>query len=107
MRFYTKEDRLFEMICSDYQLLNIISRFGLNLGFEEKTIAEVCDENSIDCNTFLAIIKTFPNFCRYIFSVTDLGNFGYQALRVGTANSKPERDVGSKIRAVDDRARGR
>jgi regulator of cell morphogenesis and NO signaling len=52
MRFYTKEDRLFEMICSDYQLLNIISRFGLNLGFEEKTISEVCDENSIDCNTF-------------------------------------------------------
>jgi DNA-binding transcriptional MerR regulator len=52
MRFYTKENKLFEMICSDFQLLNIISRFGLNLGFEEKTIAEVCDENSIDCNTF-------------------------------------------------------
>ncbi|MBO7224769.1 MAG: helix-turn-helix transcriptional regulator [Bacteroidales bacterium] len=61
MRFYTKEDRLFEMICSDYQLLNIISRFGLNLGFEEKTISEVCDENSIDCNTFLAIINFTKN----------------------------------------------
>ena len=61
MRFYTKEDRLFEMICSDYQLLNIISRFGLNLGFEEKTISEVCNENSIDCNTFLAIINFTKN----------------------------------------------
>ncbi len=61
MRFYTKEDRLFEMICSDYQLLNIISRFGLNLGFEEKTIEEVCNENSIDCNTFLAIINFTKN----------------------------------------------
>lgn len=61
MRFYTKEDKLFEMICADYQLLNIISRFGLNLGFEEKTIKEVCNENSIDCNTFLAIINFTKN----------------------------------------------
>ncbi len=61
MRFYTKEDKLFEMICADYQLLNIISRFGLNLGFEEKTIEEVCNENSIDCNTFLAIINFTKN----------------------------------------------
>lgn len=72
MRFYTKEDRLFEMICSDYQLLNIISRFGLNLGFEEKTIAEVCDENSIDCNTFLAIINFTKNDGENIWHLNEI-----------------------------------
>ena len=72
MRFYTKEDRLFEMICSDYQLLNIISRFGLNLGFEEKTIAEVCKENSIDCNTFLAIINFTKNDGENIWHLNEI-----------------------------------
>lgn len=57
MKIYTKEDKLFELICSDYNLLNVISRFGLHLGFGEKTIEEVCEEKSIDCNTFLAIIN--------------------------------------------------
>ena len=51
MKFYTKEDKLFEMICSDYQLLNIISRFGMNLGFGEKSIEEICEENNIDWAT--------------------------------------------------------
>ncbi|MBR5254041.1 MAG: helix-turn-helix transcriptional regulator [Bacteroidales bacterium] len=61
MRFYTKEDKLFEIICSDYQLLNVISRFGMNLGVEEKDIASICEENNIDCNTFLAIINFTKN----------------------------------------------
>lgn len=61
MRFYTKEDKLFEIICSDYQLLNVISRFGMNLGVEEKDIASICKENNIDCNTFLAIINFTKN----------------------------------------------
>jgi hypothetical protein len=38
MKFYTKEDKLFEMICSDYQLLNVISRFKITLGFGEKIL---------------------------------------------------------------------
>ena len=61
MRFYTKEDKLFEIICSDYQLLNVISRFEMNLGVEEKDIASICKENNIDCNTFLAIINFTKN----------------------------------------------
>lgn len=61
MKLYTNEDKLFEMICSDYHLLNVISRFGLHLGFGEKTIGEVCEEKSIDCNTFLAIINFTKN----------------------------------------------
>lgn len=72
MRFYTKENKLFEMICLDFQLLNIISRFGLNLGFEEKTISEVCDENSIDCNTFLAIINFTKNDGENIWHLNEI-----------------------------------
>ena len=72
MRFYTKEDRLFEMICSDYQLLNIISRFGMNLGFGEKSIEEICEENNIDCNTFLAIINFTKNNGENIWHLNEI-----------------------------------
>ena len=72
MRFYTKEDILFEVICSDYQLLNVISRFNLNSGFGEKNIAEICEENSIDCNTFLAIINFTKNAGENIWHLNDI-----------------------------------
>lgn len=72
MKFYTKEDKLFEMICSDYQLLNIISRFGMNLGFGEKSIEEICEENSIDCNTFLAIINFTKNNGENIWHLNEI-----------------------------------
>ncbi len=72
MKFYTKEDKLFEMICSDYQLLNIISRFGLNLGFGEKSIEEICEENNIDCNTFLAIINFTKNNGENIWHLNEI-----------------------------------
>jgi regulator of cell morphogenesis and NO signaling len=72
MRFYTKEDILFKVICSDYQLLNVISRFNLNSGFGEKNIAEICEENSIDCNTFLAIINFTKNAGENIWHLNDI-----------------------------------
>ena len=72
MKFYTKEDKLFEMIYSDYQLLNIISRFGMNLGFGEKSIEEICEENNIDCNTFLAIINFTKNNGENIWHLNEI-----------------------------------
>ncbi len=54
---YIKENKLYDVICSDYRLLQVISRFSLPLGFGDKTIEEVCRENNVDCETFLAVIN--------------------------------------------------
>lgn len=54
---YIKENRLYDIICSDYRLLQVISRFSLPLGFGDKTIEEVCRENDVDCETFLTVIN--------------------------------------------------
>jgi len=35
----------------------VISRFGLSLGFGDHTVREVCEDNAIDCNTFLALVN--------------------------------------------------
>lgn len=54
---YKSSDRLFELICDNYPMLLAISRFGIPLGFGDKTIAEVCADNGIDVNTFLSIVN--------------------------------------------------
>lgn len=52
---YVPTDKMSEMICSDYGLLQVMSRFGLSLGVGEATIEEVCRANGVDCYTFLAV----------------------------------------------------
>ena len=52
---YVPSDKMSDMICSDYALLQVMSRFGLSLGFGEATIEEVCKANDVDCKTFLAV----------------------------------------------------
>jgi len=54
---FMETDKMSNVINSDYRLLQIISRFGITLGFNEKTIKEVCDEQNVDCQTFLAVLN--------------------------------------------------
>ena len=54
---YIKENKLYDVICSDYKILQVLARFSLPLGVGDKTIEEICKENSVDCNTFLAVIN--------------------------------------------------
>jgi regulator of cell morphogenesis and NO signaling len=41
---------------SHYKMLLVMARFGISLGFGDKTIDEVCIENGVDTNTFLAVV---------------------------------------------------
>lgn len=54
---YVPTDRMSDLICDNYALLQVLSRFGLPLGFGEKTVREVCEENAVDCLTFLAVVN--------------------------------------------------
>lgn len=44
-----------DMVSNNYRVLLVMSRFGISLGFGEKTIAEVCEDNGVDTATFLAV----------------------------------------------------
>ena len=44
-----------DLICENYNLLQVLSRFGISLGFGDKTVQEVCSMNEVDCSTFLAL----------------------------------------------------
>ncbi len=52
---YQAEDKLFDIISDDYSMLQVMSRFGISLGFGDKTVREVCESNGVDCRTFLAV----------------------------------------------------
>ena len=54
---YTSADRMSDLICDNYTLLQVMSRFGLPLGLGDKTVGEVCRENNVDCHTFLAVVN--------------------------------------------------
>lgn len=48
-------DRMCTVLTGDYMLLLMLSRFGISLGFGEKTVQEVCSEAGVDTDTFLAV----------------------------------------------------
>lgn len=54
---YSPEDRMIELINDDYRLLQVMSRFGLPLGFGDKSVKEVCEQHEVDTATFLAVVN--------------------------------------------------
>ena len=51
---YVPTDKMSDLICGNYTLLQVMSRFDLSLGFGDQTVQEVCRANGVDCKTFLA-----------------------------------------------------
>lgn len=82
---YKETDRMCDVICSEYHLLQVMSRFGIPLGFGEKTVREVCEANNVNTLTFLAVanyMKQGPDVAPlYIesLSVTSLMEYLRQA----------------------------
>lgn len=52
---YCETDRMSALISDNNALLMVMSRFGLSLGFGEKTVAEVCEMQKVHCPTFLTV----------------------------------------------------
>ena len=44
---YGAGDRMSDLICDNYSLLMVMSRFGLSLGFGDKTVQEVCEAQGV------------------------------------------------------------
>lgn len=54
---YHRQTRMREIITDNNQLLMVISRFAMSLGFADKTVEQACRENGVDVDTFLAVIN--------------------------------------------------
>ena len=56
-KIYKPTDKMSDLICENYALLQVLSRFGVSLGFGDKSVQEVCSMNGVDCTTFLAVVN--------------------------------------------------
>ncbi len=65
-KMYEADDQMISLIADNYNVLDSLGRFGINLGFGDKTVSEVCESQGVDTYTFLAIIN---------FSVNGYKNF--------------------------------
>lgn len=54
---YTPTDKMSDLICDNYTLLQVLSRFDLPLGFGDQSVQEVCQANTVDCKTFLSVVN--------------------------------------------------
>ncbi len=51
--------KLADVIQMNYLLIPVIHRFGINLGFGDKTVSDVCEENNVDLNFFLQLVNAY------------------------------------------------
>lgn len=53
----TPNTRLGDLVCENYQLLLITTRYGIPLGFGDKTVAQCCRDHHLDEPTLLLIMN--------------------------------------------------
>lgn len=56
-KIYEPDDKLISIIKDNYNTLQSLGSFGINLGFGDKTVKEVCESQGVDTYTFLAVIN--------------------------------------------------
>ena len=54
---YEADDKMISLIRDNYDLLQSLGSFGINLGFGDKTVRETCEDNNVDTYTFLAVVN--------------------------------------------------
>ena len=56
-KMYEADDKMISLIADNYNILQSLGRFGINLGFGDKTVSEVCEDQGVDTYTFLAVVN--------------------------------------------------
>jgi regulator of cell morphogenesis and NO signaling len=56
-KMYEADDKMISLIRDNYDLLQALGSFGINLGFGDKTVRETCEDNGVDTYTFLAVVN--------------------------------------------------
>ena len=61
MKLYEADDMMLDLIRDNYTVLQSLGAFGISLGFGDKTVREVCEEEEVDTFTFLAVVNLTIN----------------------------------------------
>ena len=58
---FSEKSKLYEMIATAPKLLQLLPRFGIQLGFGDHNIAEVCQANGVNTKLFLLICNIYAD----------------------------------------------
>jgi len=78
LMIFRKNVKMADLIHQNYLLLPVINRFGIELGFGDKTIEEICNIQKVNIDFFLEIVNTFhdknyfPEKHLQTFSITEI-----------------------------------
>lgn len=61
---FSSQMKMAELVSANPDLLVVLTRMGISLGFGEETVEQVCDRNGVDADTFILLsnVYTFPDF---------------------------------------------
>ncbi|MFC2759522.1 LuxR C-terminal-related transcriptional regulator [Hallella multisaccharivorax] len=71
-KMYEPEDKLINIISDNYAVLQSLGSFGINLGFGDKTVEEVCRDEQVDTYTFLAVVNFTVNGSYYFENASNI-----------------------------------
>ena len=71
LRRYAETDKMSALISDNYSLLMVMSRFGISLGFGDRTVSEVCEAQGVHCPTFLTVANFASEAKHQIGNYTD------------------------------------
>ena len=74
-KIYEPTDRMALLIDNCPEDLEVLGRFGIPLGFGEKTVSELCKAQDVDCYTFLCVVN---------YTLNNVGDVDVQRLDVAT-----------------------
>ena len=55
------DSKLSDIVLKEPSTISILNKFGINLGFGDKSIADICSEKSLDIDFLTTILNTFIN----------------------------------------------
>lgn len=61
MTRFTKQNKIIDLIETNYHLLPVLNRFGITLGNKENNLEKICAARNINIDFMLIIINTFHN----------------------------------------------
>lgn len=71
-KIYEAGDKMITLIKDNYNVLQSLGCFGISLGFGDKTVNQVCEEQNVDTATFLTVVNFTINSERPDTSVVEL-----------------------------------
>ena len=57
IKMYEADDKMISLIRDDYSLLHMLGAFGIKMGFGDKTVREVCEDQGVDTYTFMTVVN--------------------------------------------------